>query len=283
MEEAGYVLRRNPIGRKMLEADLVQALEGVVGIIAGLEPLTDEVMARSQLRVVSRCGAGLDNVDLAAAKRLGIQVYSTPNAPTLAVAELTIGAMICLLRRVSRMDQEMHAGHWEKLSGPQLHGKTVAIVGLGRIGLQVASFLRGFGVHLLGVDPLRQGPLDGISIVPLDEALARSHIVSLHASGGTEILGAREFARVRPGIYVINAGRGHLINETALQKALDDGTVAGAWLDAFAEEPYGGPLRTYQQVMLTPHIGYSSDEARRQMETEAADNLLQGLSASGSR
>ena len=277
MGAAGYEVRRNPVGKKMSEAELALALDGVVGIIAGLEPITAKILAASQLKVVSRCGVGMENVDIPAAEKLGIRVYSTPNAPTVAVAELTLGAMICLLRRVSYMDQQMHAGGWEKLSGPQLSGKTVTIVGLGRIGLQVASYLRSFGVRLLGVDPYRAGTLEGITVVTMDEALAESHIISIHASGSQEILGEREFARARLNVYVLNTGRGGLINELALQKALDSGKVAGAWLDAFAEEPYCGPLRAYKQVLLTPHVGYSSDEARRQMEVEATDNLLKGL------
>ena len=277
LTEAGFEVRRNPVGKKMTEAELILALDGVVGIIAGLEPITAKVLAASQLKVVSRCGVGMENVDIPAAEKLGIRVYSTPNAPTVAVAELTIGAMICLLRRVSYMDQQMHAGGWEKHSGPQLSGKTVTIVGLGRIGLQVASYLKSFGVRLIGVDPYRAGTLEGIPVVTMDEALAESHIISIHASGNQEILGEREFARARPNVYVLNTGRGGLINELALQKALDSGKVAGAWLDAFAEEPYRGPLRAYKRVLLTPHVGYSSDEARRQMEVESTDNLLKGL------
>jgi len=277
IEEAGYEVRRNPVGRKMSEADLDVALEDVVGIISGLEALTEGVLARSQLKVVSRNGVGLDNVDLEAAKRLRIRVFSTPNAPTVAVAELTIGVMICMLRRISFMDGQMHAGVWEKLSGPQLTGKTVAIVGLGRIGLQVASYLKAFGVHILGVDPAKQGFLEGIQLVSLDEALDRSDIISLHASGSTEILGKPQLDRSKVGIYLINAGRGGLINEAALQNAMDSGKIAGAWLDAFTEEPYDGPLKTYRQIVLTPHIAYSSNEARKQMEIEATDNLLSGL------
>ena len=233
--------------------------------------------ASSTLRVVSRCGVGMENVDQAAARRLGIQVFSTPNAPTVAVAELTIGALICLLRRVAQMDQTMHAGGWEKFSGPQVRDKTVAVVGLGRIGLQVAAYLRAFGARVIGVDPMRHGEVDGIPVVSLTEALAQAHIVSLHASGSAEILGAAEFAKLRRGAYVLNTGRGGLVNETALQAALDEGKIAGAWLDAFVEEPYRGPLKNYRQVLLTPHVGYSSDEARRQMEVEATDNLLKAL------
>jgi len=279
IQSAGYEIRRNPVGRKMSKDELIQALVGVVGIVAGLEPLSGDVLEKSQLKVISRCGVGLDNVDVVAAKNLGIQVYSTPHAPTVAVAELTVGVMIAMLRQVSRMDQQLHQGIWKKQSGPQLAGKTVAIVGLGRIGLKVASYLRAFGVRLLGVDPAREGEVDGIPVVALAQALAEAHIISIHASGSAEILGSKEFARMRPGTYVINAGRGGLINEAALCAALDQGKVAGAWLDAFSEEPYQGPLQTYQQVVLTPHIGSSSNEARRQMEMEAAENLLKALAA----
>jgi len=277
LEEAGYRVRRNPVGRKMSQEELLSALTGVVGAIAGLELYSAEVLARSQLKVVSRCGVGLGNIDLPKAREMGIRVYSTPDAPTTAVAELTVGALITLLRKVPQMDRGMHDGKWEKRSGPQLEGKTITLIGLGRIGRKVAEYLRPFGVRLLGVDPALQGTVEGIPIVSLGQALAESDIVSIHASGTAEILGAEELAAAKPGVYVTNAGRGGLINERALCDALDSGKVAGAWLDAFSEEPYDGPLTSYSQVLLTPHVGYSSDEARRRMEREAANNLLAGL------
>lgn len=277
IEAAGYAVRRNPVGRKMTQEELLAALAGAVGVVAGLEMYSAEVLTHSQLKVVSRCGTGVENIDLPKAEELGIKVYSTPNAPTTAVAELTVGALITLLRKVPQMDRGMHEGKWEKQSGPQLQGKTVALVGLGRIGRKVAEYLRPFGVRLLGVDPMLKDAVDGIPMVSLAQALAESDIVSLHASGSTEILGAAEFAALKAGAYVANAGRGGLINERALCGALDSGKVAGAWLDAFSEEPYQGPLTAYPQVLLTPHIGYSSDEARRRMEMEAATNLLAGL------
>jgi D-3-phosphoglycerate dehydrogenase len=249
----------------------------VVGVVAGLEAYSAEVLAASQLRVISRCGTGVENVDLEKAEEIGIRVYSTPNAPTTAVAELTVGALITLLRKVPQMDRLMHAGKWEKHSGPQLEGKTVAIIGLGRIGLKVAQYLRPFGVKLLGIDPMRVGAVEGIPVVPLSQALAESDIVTIHASGSREILGPAEFAAMKPGVFLANAGRGGQVNERALCDALDSGKVAGAWLDAYSDEPYKGPLLAYAQVLMTPHIGYSSDEARRRMEMEAAENLLAGL------
>ena len=277
LEAAGYTVRRNPVGRKMSEAELATALDGVVGIVAGLEPLTDAVISKSKLRVISRCGVGLENVDQPAAKRCGVRVYFTPNAPTVAVAELTIGALICLLRRVSQMDQTMHTGGWEKLSGPEIRGKAVVIVGLGRIGLQVATYLKAFGANLIGVDPFRTGTVNGIPVLPLADALPKADIISIHASGSAEIVGSDALNKVKKGVYILNTGRGGLVNEAALQTALDDKRVAGAWLDAFVEEPYRGSLKNYRQVLLTPHVGYSSDESRRHMELEAVENLLAGL------
>ena len=233
------------------------------------------------LRIIERRPNGdwLENVDQAAAKRCGVRVCSTPNAPTVAVAELTLGALICLLRRVSQMDQTMHGGGWEKLSGPEIRGKTVVIIGLGRIGVQVASYLKAFGAKLIGVDPFRTGIVEGIPVLPLGEALPQADIITIHASGSAEIIGADALGQVRKGVYILNTGRGGLVNEAALQTALDDKRVAGAWLDAFVEEPYRGPLKNYRQVLLTPHVGYSSDESRRQMELEAVENLLTGLAA----
>ena len=274
---AGYEVRRNPTGKKLNEEELIQALKGVVGIIAGLEPISRHVLENSLLKVVSRSGVGLDNVDLAAARELGIKVFNTPDAPTVAVAEVAVGGIITLLRRVSEMDRQMHQGVWKKLSGPELAGKTLTLIGLGRIGLKVASYLKAFGVRLLAVDPARTGKLDDIPIVSLEEALPQSDIVSIHASGGVEIIGSPQFAQMKRGVYLVNTGRGGLINETALCAALEQKIVAGAWLDTFAAEPYEGPLRQFSQVLLTPHIGYSSDETRRRMEMEAAENLLKGL------
>lgn len=279
LEEAGYTVRRNPVGRKMNQEELLSALADAVGVVAGLETYSAEVLARSQLRVVSRCGVGVDNIDLPKAREMGIKVYATPDAPTTAVAELTVGALITLLRQVPQMDRMLHDGKWEKRSGPQLEGKTIALIGLGRIGRKVAEYLRPFGVRLLGVDPMVRDTVPGVRVVSLAQALAESDIVSIHASGSAEILGAPELAALKHGVYVANAGRGGLINELALCEALDSGRVAGAWLDAFVEEPYKGPLTSYPQVLMTPHIGYSSDEARRQMEMEAVSNLLAGLAS----
>lgn len=278
LQRHGFEIVGNPYGRKLTEKELQQLLPGVIGIIAGLEPLTRGVLAESNLKIISRCGIGLDNVDMGAARDLGIQVFNTPDAPTMAVVELTVGMMLTLPRWIKTMDMALHAGEWDKRIGMQLQGKTVVIVGFGRIGRKVAELLRLFDVQVLIVDPYIQ---DETSCVSLEEALSAADIVSLHASGNSLILGSNEFHLMKPGAFILNASRGELIDEKALLDAIENGTVAGAWLDTFSTEPYHGPLVNYPQIILTPHASTYSAQCRLGMEMEAVKNLLVGLEANG--
>ena len=267
----------NPLGRRLSERDLRDLLPGVTGLIAGLEPLGRSVLEGSQLRVISRCGAGLSNVDPDAARELGIVVRSTPDAPTTAVAELTIGAMVALLRGIAAMNAELHAGRWSRTMGTQIEGKTVAVVGFGRIGRRVARLLIAFGARVLAVDPCLDEVEPPIERATLEAALPIADVLALHATGGQTILGKPELQRLKRGAFVLNGGRGELIDEDALCNALDEGQVAGAWIDAFRDEPYTGPLTRYPQVLLTPHVGSLTAECRRRMEFEAVENLLEAL------
>lgn len=277
LKQAGMDVIMNPYGRKLTKPELQALLPGVVGLIAGLEPLSRDVLERSDLKVISRCGAGLSNVDLEAARDLRIKVTSTPDAPTTAVAELTVGAAIALMRHLSQMDRDLHQGRWFKRIGGQLEGRTVLIIGLGRIGRRVAMLLRPFNARLLAVDPARSAPAHDVEMCSMRAGLAQADLVTLHASGEAEILGDREFENLKPGAFLLNVARGALVNEAALCRALDANVVAGAWLDTFSEEPYDGPLIKYSQVILTPHIGSSTVECRRRMEMEAVENLLAAL------
>lgn len=277
LTDAGFELVENPYGRTLTKSELLDLLPGVTGLIAGLEPLDSEVMQKSNLKVISRCGTGMANVDQIAAKEFGIKVCSTPDAPTVSVAELTIGAMLGLLRHVTQMDRDLHNGDWSKRIGFQLQGKSVSIIGFGRIGSYLAELLLPFRVRVIIVDPnLRDAPRE-TTLLSLNEALPNSDIVTLHLSGEEEILGTDEFRLIKRGAFILNAARGGLINEAALKDALDRGQVAGAWLDCFAEEPYSGPLTKYSQVILTPHVGSYTAECRLRMETEAVDNLIKEM------
>ena len=278
----GLTVVPNPFGRKLTKAELLQLLPGITGLIAGLEVLDREVLAQSELKVISRCGTGMSNVDVEAAKQLGVRVYSTPSGPTRAVAELTIGCLLALLRQAPLMDRAMRDGRWDKRVGRQLHGMQVLIVGYGRIGRLVGELLRPFGVELMVHDPLYPG--SGAGRPPgleLAAALPQADVITLHANGEGCLLGPAEFGRMKDGVFLLNAARGGLIDEPALCQALDTGKVAGAWLDTFANEPYTGRLLAYEQVLLTPHVASYTEEGRRQMELEAVNNLLEGLRAEG--
>lgn len=279
LTSAGFEVVDNPYKRKLTKPELLQLLtKDVVGLLAGLEILDREVMGQSNLEVISRVGIGMSNVDLVAAKELGIEVRATPFGPTEAVAEMTLGVMLCLIRMVPHMDYALHKGQWLKKIGLQLEGKTVVIVGFGRIGRRVAELLAPFRVRIIVVDPfLEKDAVLPFEKLSLDEALPLADIITLHSSGEECILDETEFALAKPGVYLLNAARGGLVSEVALLKALDCGRVAGAWFDTFREEPYSGPLCKYPNVILTPHVGSYTQECRKQMENEAVDNLLDAL------
>jgi len=278
LSEAGWRILDNPFKRKLTKKELLDLLsEDVVGLIAGLETLDREVLERSNLKVISRCGSGMTNVDIEAARGLGIKVFSTPFGPTSAVAEATLGALLCLLRMIPIMDRDLHTGKWKKRIGTQLEGKTVAIVGYGRIGSRFAELLSPFQVKILVVDPMLEGADAVFPVISFKEALPQADIISLHASGEKTIIGSDEFRAVKPGVFFLNGARGGLVDEGALVKALETGRVKGAWIDTFQQEPYSGPLASFDQVILTPHIGSYSLECRRSMEMESVKNIISAL------
>lgn len=279
---AGYNIQENPYKRKLTKEELLNLLtEDVVGTIAGLEIYDRDVMEKTKLQVISRVGSGLSNVDLQSAKSLGIEVHFTPTGPTEAVAELTIGALLCLLRQISLMDQDLHNCQWNKKIGYQLMDKTVAIIGFGRIGQRVAELLVSFGVNIIVVDPyLNHLEEKQYKLCTLNEALPQADVITIHSSGEDCILNESEFGLMKDGVFILNAARGSIISEDALLSALDKGKILGAWIDTFKDEPYNGPLCKYQQVILTPHIGSYTNECRSSMENEAVDNLLNALKKS---
>lgn len=280
LQMAGFEIVDNPFKRKLAKPELLKLLTpNVIGLIAGVETLDRDVLVKSHLRVISRVGSGVSNIDLTAAKELGIQVCSTPDGPTTAVAELTVGSLLSMLRLIPQMNQALHAGTWMKQVGIQLEGKTVAVIGFGRIGRRVAELLSSFRVKILAVDPFIQQDDAGDTFVrvSLENALPLADIISLHSSGEECILGAHQFSLMKKGVFLLNAGRGNLISEKALEANLESGKVAGAWLDTFTEEPYRGPLLKFPQVILTPHVGSYTSECRSKMESAAVENLLQAL------
>lgn len=286
LQKAGFEIVFNSTGRRLTEAEVGQLLEeDVVGMIAGVEPLTRRVLeSASALRVISRCGIGMDNVDAEAAFAQRILLYNTPDAPSSAVAELTIALMLDLLRHVSRADRHLRSGQWQPLMGRQLQGQTVGIVGYGRIGKKVAAILRAFGTQLLICDTRDTTADDGVTFCSFETLLRDSDIVSLHvpySMATRHLIDDKALSLMKPGAFLVNASRGGLIDEAALERALRADRLSGAALDCFEREPYRGPLTDLPQVVVTAHMGSYARECRSCMEQEATINLMHGLVRAG--
>ena len=273
---------KNLFRRKLAEAEVSALIEEhqPVGMIAGVEPLTRAVLEKAEnLKVISRCGIGLDAVDLEAARELGIIVTNTPDAPTIPVAELTIGMILSLVRQLHIIDAGIRQGKWERPMGRLLHEKTVGIIGCGRIGTYVAKLVAAFGCRVFGCDPYLQTH-EYCKLVSMDTLLAQSDIISLHVpylADNQHLIGADQLAVMKHGAILINAARGGLVNEQALYEVLKSGHLGGAGIDCFEEEPYTGPLKDLSNVLLTAHIGSYAKEARVIMEQQAVENLLREL------
>ena len=278
LKKNGYKTELNPYGRKIKPAELVELARDAIGLIAGTEPINDDTLSKlPNLKAISRCGAGMDNVDMEAAKRFNIRVSNTPDAPTLAVAELTIGLILNLLRKVNEMDSAIRAGKWEKLTGNLLSRKKIGIMGFGKIGKKVAELLKPFECEIAYADPNIKNAVPGFKNMSKEELLRWAEIITIHASSKETILGRTEFGMLNKGVYLVNVSRGETVDESALFAALSKNDISGAAIDVFKEEPYDGPLKELSNAILTPHIGSYAKEARINMEIEAVKNLIIAL------
>ena len=254
-------------------------------MIAGMEPVPAEVIeGATDLRVISRFGVGYDNVDVAAATRRGIPVTYIPDAMVDAVADLTLGLMLAVARRIPEFDRGMKAGEWPRYPAFDVCRKTLAIWGTGRIGLAVAERARGFRMTLLGHDPVPNPRFVeelGGDYVERDELLARADFLTLHlplTPATDRVLDAEALARMKPTAFVINAARGGLVDEDALHDALTNGRLGGYATDVFRKEPPAPhPLWSLPNVVATPHIASYTDGAITRMARAALENLLMVL------
>lgn len=280
LKENGFETALNLYGRKLNKEEVIELCRDAVGIVAGTETLDADVLKElTTIKVISRVGTGLDNVDLKVAKASGIKVFNTPDSPTLSVAELTVGLILDLLRMFSRMDKELRMGKWEKRMGNLLYGKNVGIVGFGRIGRKVAVLLKPFGCEIAYTDPYVDDGLLGLKKLSLEQLLSWADIISLHLSikDNKPLITEKELNLTRKGAFLVNVSRGGVVDERALYETLKCGHLSGVALDVFEQEPYKGPLRELDNVILTPHIGSYAKESRIDMERKAVENLLVGL------
>jgi len=260
-------------------------------VVRSAVQVDDALMEKApKLRVVGRAGVGVDNIDAEAATRRGIVVMNTPGANAVAVAELTVGLMIALARKLPAANTSMHAGKWDKknLQGGELRGKTLGILGLGRIGIEVAKRARGFGLDIIGSDPFVSAAVareNGIKLVTLEEVIAGSDFLTLHVGltpQTTGVINEKSISKMKKGVRIINCARGELIEDAALVAALRSGHVAGAALDVFAvEPPKESPYFGLDNVILSPHIAGSTAEAQEavgiQIARQVRDYLKLGV------
>lgn len=257
-------------------------------VVRSATTVSAEVIERAErLRVIVRAGIGVDNVDVAAATRRGVLVANAPESTVVSAAEHTLALIFALARNVPQADRALHEGEWarSRFAGTELEGKTLAVLGFGRIGYLVATKARGLGMHVIGFDPFvgseRFSEVGAARCEELDELLARADFLTIHLPKSAEtkgIVGAEAFAKLKPGARVINCARGGILHESALEDALEAGVVAGAALDVFEQEPLTEhPLFARADVIVTPHLGASTKEAQEKAGIQAAESVIAAL------
>lgn len=243
------------------------------------------IESAKNLKIIARPGVGVDNIDMEAAAKHGIRVINSPQASTRSVAELALGLILALAREIPKADRALRKGRWEKRDriGSEVAGKTVGILGLGQIGFEVAQLCRVLGMEVIYWSRHRKPDREAevsITYVSLEELFRRSDFLSLHVAltpATKGIVGKRELAWMKRGACLINTARGALVDEAALFEAVQAGRICGAGLDVFSEEPYTGPLRNLETVVLTPHIGANTREAQLRSGLCIADAIIAAL------
>lgn len=284
LDEAGVEYIINPVGRKLRENELAELIGDVEVLIAGTEPITAKVLDQARyLRLISRVGIGLDSVDLTEARRRGIQVSFTPDAPAPAVADLVIGLILSTLRHIPNADRGMRNGVWYRFMGRRLGELTVGVVGVGRVGKRVIQHLAGFGPRVLANDltpDLDFGAKYAMEWVEKEQIYREADIITLHVPltpMTARLIAAPQLRIMKPEAVLINTSRGNMVDERDLAEALQAGRLAGAAIDVFGQEPYSGPLTNLDNCLLTCHMGSMSRDCRLRMELEATEEVIRFL------
>ena len=276
----------NPFNKKLTEDELVEMVSDFDVIIAGTEPITKKVMnAATNLKMISRVGIGLDSVNLLEAEKHGIVVSYTPDAPAPAVAELTIGLMLTLLRSVQLSNMEMHIGKWHRFFGRRLSKVVIGIIGIGRIGAGVLQHLQGFGSPKILVNDINSdsnlNKKFNIEWVDKETIYQQADIITIHTpltAQTKNMIKKEQLLSMKEDAIIINTARGGIINEDDLYEIMQAGHLSGAAIDVFDFEPYAGKLREIERCILTAHMGSMSVDCRTRMEIEATEETVRFLS-----
>lgn len=283
LESQGYLITWNPVGRPLKEAELLELIPGMDALITGTDEVTEKVIAAGMptLKVIGKYGVGYDNINVAAAQEHGIQVTYTPGVLTKSVAELAMGLLMAVTRNIAAMDQLVRHGKWERITGTELSGKTIGIVGTGNIGREVAKRAVAFDMNIIAFDVWPNPDFAaqyGIKYVSLEELFKKADFISLHAPSTPETVGmihAKSLQSMKNTAVLINTARGDLIVEEDLIKALQEGVIAGAGLDTFAVEPLlDERFFSLKNVVLTPHAGSNTRETVARMSIMVATDVV---------
>lgn len=284
LKHAGFEVVPNPYGRKLTENETISLGRDIIGAVAGVETYNSAVFDKlKNLKCISRVGVGIDSIDLAYAKEKGVEICITPNGPTQAVAELSIALALNLMRRISVSDRRIRNGVWKKETGNLINGKTVGIIGLGRIGKKTASLYKALGCSVIAYDKFADSAWmesNDIGNVSFDTVIRTADIISIHVPGmenGKPLIDAAELSQMKHGCIIINLSRGGVIDEQALLGHLKAHPESFAALDVFVDEPYKGELTELDNILLTPHIGSYAKEAKLAMEIDAVNNLISSI------
>ncbi len=278
--DAGYSLRQNLSGRRLKHEEIASNIGNAQAVIAGVEPYDASILAAlPHLRCISRCGVGVDAIDLNAARRQNVAVLTTPEEVAEPAAQLAVSMILALARNLPRYNAGQRQKAWRRYDGHLISEWVIGLVGFGRIGRRVATYLACFGPKILVCDPRlsHDDAGSGIELCDFNTLLRTADVVSLHASRRPEegpIMNASAFEMMKRGGYVVNTARGYLVDENALCEALSSGKLAGAALDVYSEEPYSGPLLEFSQVLCTPHVATLTNASRSAMELRAAENII---------
>jgi D-3-phosphoglycerate dehydrogenase len=269
--------------------DLARAIEAANAVIvrSSTRITRDSLKYAKNLQVIGRAGVGVDNIDVDAATETGVAVLNAPSGNTTSAAELTLALLLALVRRVPAADRSMRAGEWDRKSfnGTELYGKTLGLVGAGRIGSEVARRARAFGMRVLAFDPYltpERAAAHDMEIATLDDVLQRADVITLHVpltDATANLIDEQQLRQMKSSAVIVNAARGGVINEQALHRALSEKWIAGAALDVFADEPLPAdhPLRLLPNVVLTPHLGAATAEAQQNVAIEIAEAVRAAL------
>ena len=285
LENAGMEYCINPYNAKLTEGQLAELVTDFDAIIAGTESISEKVMAQaSNLKLISRVGIGFDGVDLMAARRRGIKVSYTPDAPAPAVAELTLGMMLTLLRSAHVSNAQMHQGRWQRILGRRLAEVTVGILGVGRIGSRVLRRTKAFGTpKILANDIFPNYALNRefkLEWVTKEQVYREADIISLHlplTHLTKNMIRREQLLLMKPDAMIVNTSRGGVINEHDLYDVMKAGHLSGAAIDVFEQEPYAGKLGEIERCLLTAHMGSMSIDCRTRMEIEATEEAVRFL------